>query len=210
MATAVDICNIALSMLGDEATLSSLDPPEGSAQADHCARFYGVALSELLARKPWSFATKRTGLAPLSAKPYGEETLIQYAMPADCAYVIDVYSDAVLRTKIMQYSIETTGSQKVLLTTAPSVYMKYVSTRVNEEAFPPTFVSAMVHRVASFLAGAMIPGSTGIKMAGDHIKLYEDYINKAWALEARQHSVKERYVPRFLGDATPEMDDVYS
>ena len=43
MATEVDICNIALAHLGDDATIASLSPPEGSAQAEKAARFYPIA-----------------------------------------------------------------------------------------------------------------------------------------------------------------------
>ena len=49
MSSVVDICNIALSRLGDRATVTSIDPPEGSAQADHCRRFYPIALKTILA-----------------------------------------------------------------------------------------------------------------------------------------------------------------
>ena len=54
MASAVDICNLALSHLGDTATVASLDPPEGSAQAEHCARFYPVARDALVRGRPGS------------------------------------------------------------------------------------------------------------------------------------------------------------
>ena len=40
MASEVEICNLALARLGDAATVVSIDPPEGSAQAEHCAMFY--------------------------------------------------------------------------------------------------------------------------------------------------------------------------
>lgn len=62
MPSAVTICNLALAHLGDSATVSSIDPPEGSAQAEHCARFYPVALGLLLEAHPWNFATKRSRL----------------------------------------------------------------------------------------------------------------------------------------------------
>ena len=52
MASVVDICNQALSHLGDSATVASIDPPEGSAQAEHCARFYPAALAALLEMHP--------------------------------------------------------------------------------------------------------------------------------------------------------------
>ena len=42
MASEIDIVNLALSRLGDDATVASLYPPEGSAQAEHGARFYPV------------------------------------------------------------------------------------------------------------------------------------------------------------------------
>lgn len=48
MASEVDICNLALARLGDNATVASIDPPEGSAQAEHCARFYAIARDSLL------------------------------------------------------------------------------------------------------------------------------------------------------------------
>ena len=43
MPSEVDICNLALGHLGDSATVATIDPPEGSAQAEHCARFYPIA-----------------------------------------------------------------------------------------------------------------------------------------------------------------------
>jgi len=73
MASIVDICNLALSHLGDSATVSSIDPPEGSAQADLCARFFPIALASLLEAHSWGFATRRVALAPLaiSADSFG-------------------------------------------------------------------------------------------------------------------------------------------
>jgi len=63
MATEVDICNLALANLGDDATIATLSPPEGSAQAEKAARFYPIARNSLLAMHTWSFASKRGSLA---------------------------------------------------------------------------------------------------------------------------------------------------
>ena len=41
-----------LGHIGDAATVSSINPPEGSAQAEHCARFYPIARDALLAASP--------------------------------------------------------------------------------------------------------------------------------------------------------------
>ena len=64
MTTQVQICNLALAKLGDEAQVSSVAPPDGSMQAAYCALFYPQALAVLLTKHDWSFATVT---APTSA-----------------------------------------------------------------------------------------------------------------------------------------------
>ena len=59
MATEIDICNLALAHLGDDATIASIKPPEGSAQAEHAARYYPIARNSLLESHTWNFAAKR-------------------------------------------------------------------------------------------------------------------------------------------------------
>lgn len=63
MASAVDICNLALARLGDSATVASIDPPEGSAQSEHCARFYPLARRQIFEAHNWSFLIRREKLA---------------------------------------------------------------------------------------------------------------------------------------------------
>ena len=88
MSSVVDIVNLALSHLGDTATVASIDPPEGSAQAEHAARFFPFALAAMLEGHPWSFATKRAILAPLNTAPNG--WAYAYGVPADALRVLGV------------------------------------------------------------------------------------------------------------------------
>ena len=76
MASVVDICNLALAHLGDDATISSIDPPEGSAQAEHCKRFYTSARDTLLQLHPWNFASKRIALAELGDELLHPKTIM--------------------------------------------------------------------------------------------------------------------------------------
>ena len=57
MATQVQICNLALAKLGDEAQVTGIAPSDGSMQANYCALFYPQALNVLLSKHAWSFAT---------------------------------------------------------------------------------------------------------------------------------------------------------
>ena len=85
MASEVDICNLALSHLGDNATVASIDPPEGSAQAEHCSRFYPIARDTLLEMHNWNFSTRRAVLAQRGQQ--GEARASQLAAPLRAAAV---------------------------------------------------------------------------------------------------------------------------
>lgn len=65
MPSEVDLCNLALSMLGDDANVSSIEPPDGSAQSVYCSRFYPTARDALLELHDWNFASRRAALTLL-------------------------------------------------------------------------------------------------------------------------------------------------
>jgi hypothetical protein len=87
----VVICNLALSHLGDTATVMSIRPPDSSVQAQLCARFYDVARNALLEMANWGFATKRIQLAQVVLPTYTDSDgnavtgswQYGYAVPAD-------------------------------------------------------------------------------------------------------------------------------
>lgn len=89
MSSDVDICNLALARLGDEANIVSISPPDQSAQAGYCARFYPMSLSAVLDEHNWGFISKIVTLAqatnPSSLWDYCYET------PSDMLSVIALY-----------------------------------------------------------------------------------------------------------------------
>lgn len=89
MASDVDICNLMLARLGDDATIAEIDPPEGSAQAEHCATFYPIARDSLQEMHDWNFNTKRVPLTPVTL-PSNAGFIYAYAMPANTLRVIAI------------------------------------------------------------------------------------------------------------------------
>ncbi len=90
MASDIDICNLALAHLGDEANVSSINPPDQSAQANYCARFYPLSLQAVLDDSNWGFATKTVTLATASVNdsnlwPYS------YEVPSDMVNIIALF-----------------------------------------------------------------------------------------------------------------------
>lgn len=201
MATVVDICNRALVLLGDRGTVSSIVPPEGSAQADHCARFYPMALREALTAYPFSFAIKRQRLVRSTAEVVGEAAKRAYVLPSDCLYLVGAYSEEALNLPI-PYAMEQVNGVRCVVSAQPSIWVKYVSSQLNSSLFSPNFESALIHRLAAFLAGAMMPGATGVAQAQDQLKLYEYELGRAITSDAMQQRSDIHMRTQFLGDYT--------
>lgn len=200
MASEVDICNVALSFLGDKAAVTSISPPEGkSPQADHCARFYPMAVQEILQSFPWSFATARATLAELKTKP--DSVQFAYALPTNCLRLLHVFGAPGIPCR--SWSIERSANGLMLITKEPADHVVYTTSRVAASQFPPAFVEALCHLLASKLAGAVIPGGTGMDLMTKHLQAYDLYAQRAMKLDARQEQETIRFPTPYTGDLAP-------
>lgn len=202
MATAIDICNLALSRLGDRATVASIDPPEGSVQADHCARFYPLAKETALAAHAWRFALTRRRLPVLDVEPVGASGRY-FALPADCLAVVSVTPAEGWTPALdpMLFTTENVNGARAVLADADSVVCRYVSAKTQEDAFPPEFVDALAWLLASYLAGAMIAGSSGSTVAANALQFYQNALQNAVRADARFLNERDRPRDPFAGDA---------
>lgn len=85
--TIVDICNQALSMIGD-LNITSLD--EQSKAGRLCKQFFPLARDKVLTDYEWSFATRYKTLPQLEETPEHSGFLFQYALPNDVLHVQEV------------------------------------------------------------------------------------------------------------------------
>ena len=196
MTTAVDICNMALSYLGDRATITSIDPPEGSPQADHCARFYPIALGQILRAGSWSFATARKQLPQVTDVPPG--FTYAYAYPSDCMELRSVRDKG--GNPILSYSVIRSGDATVIGTHVPVGWVEYSTSETKDEVLPSDFADALAHLLASKLAGAMITGSSGAQMAEEHLKIYLTLLKDVMQRDAKQFDQISRYHSSLVGD----------
>lgn len=85
MASQVSICNRALSKIGDDISILSLD--DDIKQARYCKALYEDTLNFVLRSYAWKFAIKRYSLAPSMDVPtFGDETVFE--LPVDCLRVL--------------------------------------------------------------------------------------------------------------------------
>lgn len=212
MASEVDISNIALAHLGDTATVASLYPPEGSAQAEHCARFYPVARDALLEMHAWSFATRRIAL-PLLNTVVSTWAYV-YKMPNDVINVMAVippeanddysmrmsypsqygYNPEIIPSAgsyIPQpYHIETLADgTQVVMTNQENAVLRYTRKVTDTTQFSPLFTTTLTWFLASMLAGPMIKGDVGAAEAKRCLQMMQVYLTEATASDAQQRNI---------------------
>lgn len=170
MASAVDICNLALSHFGQDASIDAIEPPDGSTEAEHAARFYPIALNELLEEFDWSFARKRATLAEVANDR--DDVAYRYARPADCLkerrLLPDGYSDDQNDGAVYQREGDYIYSDEALAT------LVYTRLLTDTTKFSPLFVIALSWRLASYLVGPIVKDPSGrtqmqMRKVGDNI-----------------------------------------
>lgn len=219
MASDVDICNLALSHLGDTATVASIDPPEGSAQSEHCARFYPIARDSLLEMHSWGFATQRAQLALLgSAWP---EWQYAYALPSDTLNILAVlppdasndYSQTFNITNVWgvtsnyppfpgvgQYVPQAFSTEAlpdgtgVIYTNQVDAVLRYTVRVTDPAKFSPLFVQALSWHLAGMLAGPIIKGDAGAAEAKRCATMMQAWLTKALESDANQRRINVQQI----------------
>lgn len=205
MASEVDICNIALGYLGDLATVASIDPPEGSAQAEHCARFYPMARDGLLQAHAWSFATKRIQPAQMGAPPTGSGWTFAYARPTDALDLLAVQRpETPDRFERQEYVCELgADGHQVIYCNVENAVVRYVSRVKDTTRFPPLFSSALTWQLASLLAGPILKGDAGAAEAKRCAQMAAAFLAQAATHDANQSHLDLRPTPDWLGGRGP-------
>lgn len=208
MANAVSICNLALSFLGDDASVMSIDPPDGSAQAQLCSTMYPVARARLLEIFDWTFATKRAALAKLAQKETHGWAGV-YSLPSDCVRAIRVRDSGFERCRPLPHGFPVSDPMRadvrflvegrLLYTDAPNPVLTYLSSNVSESTFTPGFVEALAYALASMMAGARVKGKEGQILASDLQKRYVYALSVAKTSDANAQGKRIDFVPAWIG-----------
>lgn len=226
MASEIDICNLALANLGDDATVSSINPPEGSQQAELCARFYPIARNALIEMHPWNFATKRD--TPALIESTVSQWQYSYALPSDCIQVISVlppgstddYSaplpggtvraaDGTLYSNMPSYAayqpqpfaVEALSSgAMVVYTNQEDAELRYVARITDTNKFPPLVVATLAWLLSSYLAGPILKGDVGAAEAKRCLQMFNLWFAKAVMSDSQQrHTAITHNVPWMSG-----------
>jgi hypothetical protein len=174
MTTEVDVSNLALSRLGDSATIASLD--ESSRQADHCRRFLPIARDTLLELHAWKFAVKRVVPAlrdDLANTSWG----YVYEEPTNLIRVLSVLPEGYTSDSdgsAVAFDTESSADDKgLILTNTPNATIRAIFRVTNPNRFTPLFTEALAWLLASYVAGPLIKGETG---AAEAVRCWQAFL----------------------------------
>lgn len=157
MASDVEICNRALTLIGSSATIETMT--ENSENGLLCLRMYEPTRLSVLAAHPWNHAKRRAVLTRLVATP-GFKWAYYYELPASFIRISKIYQDSAACSQLTMYeeeAYEETGQQtkRVIATSAEAVYLEYVAdTAASRDLnqMPVIFRDAIVYKLAADIA----------------------------------------------------------
>ena len=199
MSSEVDICNLALSYLGDTANISSLD--EGSVQAELCRRFYPMARDMLLEKHPWSFAVTREPLALLAERVGGWR--YAYSAPNKMLQALAILRDGWWggrdTSSDIPFLIESTiTGGRIICTNQQHAILRYIWAVDDPVRFPPLFTIALAWLLASKLAGPIYKGSEGIRVGQSCLAVFAQSYSEAMKGDANQGLMPVLHMPPWM------------
>jgi hypothetical protein len=225
MPSVADICNTALSHIGDKANVTTISPPDGSAQAGYCATFYPIALGAMLEMNTWGFATRRMALAQVDNP--ASTWLYAYAYPNEAVDIIsvlcpdalsdysenfsgawscgyefhDFYNPADNIYTPQQFSVESNDAgDQIILTNVQNAVLRYTADSEDPMKYSGLFVLALSYLLASMLAGPIIKGDAGAAVADKMLQKAQLWSSQAVVSDAnRRRILPPQSVPWMAG-----------
>lgn len=166
----VDICNSALTLLGEDLII---DLPDGSTRSILCAQHYHKQRNAVLRAYPWGFALKRASLAQLATGPaFGYANA--FAIPSDCLRVWNI--EHLDRTDWKREG-------QTIVTDEASVNALYIAKITDPQQFDSLFIDALAPRLAATICVAITAKRT---LAADLWNLYKAKIDEAEEIDSQE------------------------
>lgn len=178
MTSAVQICNLALSGVG-QGTIAALT--EASEAARACSLHYETARDAALRDHPWNFATARLALASLGDPPADDWTMM-YAWPSDCLNARHILP-AVKGDDPPPHEVALNAGVRVIFTDKTPAVLVYTAVVTDPNLFDPLFIAALAWRLGIHLADVLTGDESRVKKCAT---MYENAIQTARAADANE------------------------
>jgi hypothetical protein len=208
--TAVDICNTALSAIGERARVTAIDPPDGSAEAAACTREYALAVAELLELHNWNFVTKKEELTVVNEDPDDTDDpawLYRYVIPDGMSRAISVLQDdvgddyvvaGVVSPQNFHIKLSVEDEEQRIYTNVEDAWLRFTVYTQDPNQFSVLFNTALTWLLASKLAGAIVGGDQGFAQSQRCLQQFSIYLAEARTKDSRERKVTPESVPAWM------------
>jgi hypothetical protein len=157
MTSQVDICNMAIGHVREDAVIQAID--EGTPASDACQTFYETIRRAMLRDHPFNFAKSYRTLSPTGTPP--APWLYRYSYPSDCLRAIEIVNPAGRSAPAIDFEIYQDGGTTYIATDQEDAVLKYTSNVTDPNRFDPSFTATFAWILAYHVAGP-ITGSREI------------------------------------------------
>lgn len=203
-ASEVLVSNMALSHIGAKANVSAISPPDGSVESAHCARFFAQARQEMLELGAWQFSLKRALLA--EATNESDVWAYAYVVPSDCMRALRILRASagqltVFNQDTVSYDPTDDGGAPftregdVLFTNEPEAVLVYVRDVSDTTKWTASFAQALSYRLAGYLAGPIVKGTEGVKLASAMFDMAEGLARRSATASANAGTTQTAFTP---------------
>jgi hypothetical protein len=197
----------------------SIDPPEGSVEAEYCNAFYYTCRDAVLEAHPWNFTIGHDA-APAQVTSPTLTWQYAYAMPNGADDILAVlppqasnpYSQGIVPDSIalsygaptpigggfvpQQFELLTTSTGAIVIcTNQPNAEIVYRFKNTDVSKYSAMVTVAISRLLASHLAGPVIQGKEGRDEAKNQLQLYKIALDDAKTDDANQRKINPVHVP---------------
>jgi hypothetical protein len=178
MATATDICNMALVKIGEKRITTAGFATPTNERERLCSEHYERLRDAELRKNVWNFAIKRAVLSEDASEPEGEDYAVRYANPSDMLRLVDIFETD-------DYRIE---SGFILCNVSDELNVRYVRRVTVVNDMDDLFRDALACRIAAELCNR-ISGKRALK--ADVISEYTAFMAQAANVDAIEEPARD-------------------
>ncbi|WP_339053862.1 hypothetical protein [Arsenophonus endosymbiont of Crataerina pallida] len=195
MASEIEICNLALSRVGNSRFINSFR--EKSKEAEQCSLHYPHCRDTVLTDFPWNFALKRIALADSGNSP--PEWRYAYSYPNDCMKAIAIIRPGEKYSRPdqainFQVGSDEAGTSKLIYCDQPKAWLHYVAKVTDVNMFDAIFIDALAWRLSAELARSL---ASNANIGNESFQLYQLAIENAAAHSLSESSEPIDYIDEF-------------
>lgn len=210
MVTKEDICNTALSFVGERDRVTSIDPPDGSEEARHCARAYVEAFEELIELHPWNFTLRKIQLTVVNADAADTDDpawAYRYEIPDGMHEALSILWDGASSDTVVggvktpqDFHIKVSTDDEVLriYTNVPDAWLRYSVYITDPNLCSRVFLAALEQLTAAKLAGTVVRGDTGETMKNRCLAMFGKYLAEAKIKDSKQRQIDTETSPEWM------------